>query len=105
MTKTKARGHRTAKALVLFSVISFGASGTAFAQGGMADLRALPMLVSSAAGKGSASFDWLPKGKRLTSAVATAPVKPKVSGRTTLGKGRYVCSPAGFGRRSRCHSR
>lgn len=105
MINAQTRGKRTIQGMVLCSAVSLGLASAAFAQAGMAELRALPTLVSSAAGKGTASFDWLPKGKALTNAVSTAPIKPKLSGRPALGKGRYVCSPAGFGRRSRCHSR
>ncbi|MCB1398630.1 MAG: hypothetical protein KDJ82_00890 [Rhodobacteraceae bacterium] len=104
MTNVKARGRRALKGIILFSAISIGASGAALAQGGFAELRTLPMLASSVAGKGTATFDWLAKRGKLSNAAATTPAKPKAPTRT-LGKGRYVCSPAGFGRKSRCYSR
>ena len=55
--------------------------------------------VKSAAGVGGARFDWL--AKRNTANQPTKRIVQTVS----LGKGTWVCSPAGFSRSSRCFKR
>ncbi|MBW6418511.1 hypothetical protein [Celeribacter sp. PS-C1] len=58
-----------------------------------------PKSVKSAAGVGAARFDWLAKS-------ATSEAAPVRVARTQLlGRGTWVCSPAGFNRKSRCVSR
>ncbi|NVK45602.1 MAG: hypothetical protein HWE33_04785 [Rhodobacteraceae bacterium] len=60
---------------------------------------AAPKSVKSAAGVGAARFDWLAKP-------ASPDVTPVRVARTQmLGSGSWVCSPAGFNRKSRCVSR
>ena len=52
------------------------------------------------AGKGSARFDWMDGGERddrLTEAKAMT--------RAVYGRGKWVCSPAGFGRQASCSRR
>jgi hypothetical protein len=51
------------------------------------------------------TFDWhRKKAPRATANIATAPSRYLPTG-ARLGRGSYVCSPAGFGRRSHCFSR
>ncbi|MFP1644281.1 hypothetical protein [Pontitalea aquivivens] len=92
---------RALRAFALMCMVSLGTATTAAAQSTASEIRALPVLVSSVAGKGSASFDWrAKKGPQTASAQ-----KPRALTRVVHGRGRYVCSPAGFGRKSQCHSR
>lgn len=56
--------------------------------------------VKSVAGKGAARFDWLAKRGPATPATVT-----RASGTPALGSGSWICSPAGFGSKSRCHQR
>ncbi|WP_417278212.1 hypothetical protein [Celeribacter sp.] len=58
-----------------------------------------PKSVKSAAGVGAARFDWLAK----PAASEATPVR--VARTQMLGSGSWVCSPAGFNRKSRCVSR
>lgn len=58
-----------------------------------------PKSVKSAAGVGAARFDWLAK----SASSEAAPVR--VARTQMLGSGSWVCSPAGFNRKSRCVSR
>ena len=102
MIKALSQGSRRVLALTLVSAIGFGAAGTASAQGGMAEVRALPVMVSSAAGIGTARFDWL--AKRVTASKTTAEQPGKRTRAVIAGRGSYICSPAGFGRKSRCSS-
>ncbi len=54
-------------------------------------------VVKTAAGKGAARFDWLNPGKpapAMQVAVATPP-----------GNGSWICSPSGFGSKSKCYRR
>jgi hypothetical protein len=56
-------------------------------------------VVKSAAGQGATSFDWLQV--RDSSEDAPRPVLRRAS----LGNGSWICSPAGFGKKSRCFRR
>lgn len=53
----------------------------------------------SVSGSGSTRFDWLAK---RNSAKTKA---PRISRRALLGNGSWICSPAGFNRKSRCFKR
>lgn len=50
------------------------------------------------------AFDWR-AGKSGTRKAAALPVSASISSGLNLGGGSYVCSPAGFGRQSRCFAR
>lgn len=50
------------------------------------------------------SFNWL-AGKSTARKPAATPASANVRSGLNLGGGSYVCSPAGFGRQSRCFSR
>ncbi|MCA0045103.1 hypothetical protein [Celeribacter litoreus] len=56
-----------------------------------------PTVVKTSAGKGSARFDWLNQGK--SAPVQQASVSP------SLGVGSWICSPSGFGSKSKCFRR
>ena len=53
----------------------------------------------SAAGSGEVRFDWL--ARRDTG----KPAPERVARKVALGNGSWVCSPAGFNRKSRCFKR
>lgn len=50
------------------------------------------------------AFDWR-AGKSGTRKASVVPVSASLSSGLSLGGGSYVCSPAGFGRQSRCFAR
>lgn len=50
------------------------------------------------------SFNWL-AGKSTPRKSVVVPATARVNSGLNLGGGSYVCSPAGFGRQSRCFSR
>ena len=51
----------------------------------------------------AATFDW--HDKRRSAALSNA-VVPRLSTKTRIyGRGSYICSPAGFGRKSSCQAR
>ncbi|KEO58610.1 hypothetical protein DT23_16265 [Thioclava indica] len=56
--------------------------------------------VKTVAGKGAARFDWLASARRTKTQAPTQTAQAR-----SLGNGSYVCSPAGFGSRSRCYKR
>ena len=58
------------------------------------------IVVKTAAGKGAARFDWLATARSKTVHPPTRSAQAR-----SLGNGSYVCSPAGFGSRSRCYKR
>jgi hypothetical protein len=75
---------------------------TASASQAQSDVTVRPRIAVSTAGHGSASFDWLAKrAARATLAGAQAQVQVG----QPHGRGSYVCSPAGFGRKSSCYQR
>lgn len=54
-------------------------------------------IVKTHAGKGSAHFDWMAKqGLNKQSRIQRVVLH---------GRGTWICSPAGFGKKSRCYSR
>ncbi|WP_460273455.1 hypothetical protein [Celeribacter sp. ULVN23_4] len=55
---------------------------------------------TTVAGSGSARFDWLAGGQEVADASGT--VLTRVAAQ---GSGSWVCSPAGFGKHSRCYRR
>jgi hypothetical protein len=69
-------------------------------QSAMVTLDPTRIAVKTVAGKGSARFDWLASTRRQDATRPTVSAKAK-----SLGNGSYVCSPAGFGSRSRCYKR
>lgn len=88
-----------AAALVAASLFAmpFGAANAA--QSDAQELAPIKVSVKTAAGKGTARFDWLahrnPNPQPATRAVVSR----------SLGNGSWVCSPAGFGRKARCSQR
>ena len=59
--------------------------------------RSAKIMIKSEAGQGAARFDWLKvKGPAKTQRIASS---------IPHGNGSWICSPAGFGRKSRCHRR
>ncbi len=85
---------------ISFAVMAAGMIGLApAAQADMAVTPKQPVaqIVKSSAGKGAARFDWMAKAGMN---------KSKRVGRIVLyGRGSWVCSPAGFGKKSSCYSR
>ncbi len=90
---------RTA-ALGLVAASMILSTNAARAEGAVAPQQASVSLSKSVAGMGEARFDWL-ENRGAKSGTR--------SGRTlrhaTLGNGRWICSPAGFNRKSRCFKR
>ena len=60
---------------------------------------------------GAAAFDWLAKKRVARSGIVEDSVLVSSDGQPTLqrkrffGKGSWICSPAGFGKKSRCFAR
>lgn len=100
MTRKLSHLRKTVHGLAVVCTLGAGTSGAAWAQSGIAEMHALPVLVSSAAGIGTARFDWL--AKRVTKTAAEPSGKAKKT--VIAGRGSYICSPAGFGRKSHCSS-
>ena len=95
MTKYRSGRSLATKALALSATMALLAAGAAQAQ---PDLKITPHAAVSAAGKGSASFNWLAKRTAKPTLVTARVGRP-------LGTGSYICSPAGFGRKSQCYQR
>ncbi|WP_156506763.1 hypothetical protein [Rhodobacter xanthinilyticus] len=53
--------------------------------------------MKTAAGQGEARFDWLRPG--------TAPAPTRIAQISAPGTGQWICSPSGFGSKSRCSRR
>lgn len=70
-------------------------------QAGVIALSPVRLAAKSVAGKGEARFDWL--AKRSTK--AKSDTQPVLASATPVGHGSWVCSPAGFGTKSRCYKR
>ena len=92
-------------ALVLAATITAGSPSIAQAEG----LRAEPMKVmplSPRAAKGRmAGFDWLAKRPSATPASAQVYLASMDGALPRqIGRGSWICSPAGFGKKSRCHA-
>ena len=56
--------------------------------------------IKSVAGTGAARFDWLARRDTSGSGKVT-----RVKQRVALGRGSWICSPAGFNRKSSCFRR
>jgi hypothetical protein len=69
-------------------------------QVGVIALSPVRLAAKSVAGKGEARFDWL--AKRAVKPSEDAPLRTAAA---PVGKGSWVCSPAGFGTKSRCYKR
>lgn len=95
MTKSRSGRGLATMAMALSTSVALLAAGAAQAQ---PDLKIKPQAAISAAGKGSASFDWLAKRGPKATLVTAQASRP-------LGHGSYICSPAGFGRKSQCYQR
>ncbi len=86
--------------LVLAGLIFAAPLSSAHAQqAGMLDLKPIRVSAKSTAGQGGAKFDWL--AGRASKAQAT----PRVVQTRFIGKGKWICSPAGFGKKARCFQR
>ncbi|SFJ22156.1 hypothetical protein [Celeribacter neptunius] len=64
------------------------------------DVPVLQLAPKTVAGKGAMRFDWSQKGNQ-----AVSPDVQVADSRRPLGNGSWVCSPAGFGKKSRCYAR
>ncbi|WP_038072265.1 hypothetical protein [Thioclava pacifica] len=84
-------------AATLVIAAPFGAASAQ--QTGMLEISPIKVAVKSAAGKGSARFDWLAGRK------SDAQPAQRVSTRRAPGTGSWICSPSGFGSKSRCYQR
>lgn len=91
--------HAGAAALVVAVLAGFAPVAQA-EQVGVITLSPVRMAAKSAAGKGEARFDWL--AKRAAKPAGSAPLRTAA---VPVGKGSWVCSPAGFGTKSRCYKR
>ncbi|OOY13070.1 hypothetical protein BMG00_04505 [Thioclava marina] len=84
-------------AATLVIAAPFGAANAQ--QAGMLEISPIKVAVKSVAGKGSARFDWLAGGKS-----DDRPAE-RVASRRSPGTGSWICSPSGFGSKSRCYQR
>lgn len=81
------------------AVMAFALALGAAAQAESTDATASrPAAVKTAAGQGAARFDWLD-----TSGKPATPLRVAQSG--APGNGSWICSPSGFGSKSRCYRR
>jgi hypothetical protein len=95
------KGHSANRmaVLVLAGTIAMAVSSAATGEGAQAGLRprapvtAGPLTIQTTAANG---FDWLAKAEAAPATTVTV--------RRQIGRGSYICSPAGFGRKSRCYS-
>lgn len=96
--KSKGHGAMRMIALLMAATITMAASSGAVAEGAQAGLRprAPVTIVPSATHTAANGFDWLAKAESTPAATVTI--------RRQIGRGSYICSPAGFGRKSRCYS-
>lgn len=86
--------------------------GAFFATAVLASAQAVPAQTMDNTGqarivqvKASAGFSWFSNGKSAAEArLAQANLNGRHSGRS-LGHGRWICSPAGFGKKSSCNAR
>ncbi|MDQ2090285.1 hypothetical protein [Marimonas arenosa] len=88
---------------ITFPLIAAGLIGVApVARAEMAIMSKQPTagLVKSVAGSGTARHDWLAKRSAVGSTKNSRVVQ-----RVSLGRGSWICSPAGFNRKSRCYRR
>ena len=89
---------KSAAAAALISCTLVISTAPAMAEGPSDDTRAAASKVKTHAGKGAARFDWL--------AARTAPAEERlVIAARAPGSGSWICSPAGFGSKSRCYKR
>lgn len=89
-----------ASGLVAATLLLPASFGTAQAQQArLLELSPVKVTVKSHAGKGSARFDWLARRNP-----DPRPVERTAQARS-LGNGSWVCSPSGFGSKSRCYQR
>jgi hypothetical protein len=96
----KSKGQRAACAtgLLLAALMMMALPSATAAEGAQAGLRPrVPVTaVQTTTHTAANGFDWLAKAD-------AAPVAP-TRVRQQVGRGSYICSPAGFGRKSRCYS-
>ena len=82
--------------------VAFAAWGSvAVAETGVSAPLRIVAPAKSVAGKGAARFDGRKGGATLTQAELATPVTRTAS----LGRGAWICSPAGFGSKSKCFQR
>jgi hypothetical protein len=67
-------------------------------QAGVLDLNVTKIVTKSVAGKGAVKHDWLAKRDANDKARMTV-------SSASPGTGSWVCSPAGFGKKSKCYAR
>ena len=106
MMKSVLRFPHIGKGLAAAALLTLAVSAGAYAQSAAVDRGTHPLIAVSTAGHGPASFDWLAKrGSSTDATLFQARYKPVLRSVSPLGRGSYVCSPAGFGRKSRCYQR
>jgi hypothetical protein len=90
-------------ALLAAGAMTVAAVQTANAEQTGAASAAPPRIAAKASSRDAgAQFDWLAKRNRNADASSRV-VRASVAGRH--GSGSWICSPAGFGKRSSCHRR
>lgn len=100
MTQSLRRLRRTAVSLSLAAALFMPQLALADAAH-VSPLR-LPAAVKAAAPTKKISFDW--QGPRPGGSQENVTRQTRLAS-VLLGRGSWVCSPAGFGKRSRCYSR
>jgi hypothetical protein len=83
---------------ILALTVLMGLPAAALAQGPQAEAaqQPPPLAVVHASRTASNGFDWMARTNRR----ATTPVTLV----RAIGRGSYICAPAGFGRKSRCYA-
>jgi hypothetical protein len=96
----KSKGQRAvgATVLLLAALMTMALPSATTAEGAQAGLRPhLPVTpVQTTTHTAANGYNWLAKADAV-------PVDPTPV-RRQIGRGSYICSPAGFGRKSRCYS-
>jgi hypothetical protein len=101
MTTTQNRFRAVATSLALATALAAAGGSAALAQAALVDTPQVQPAFARSASAAINGFDWHAKPERaqkIRYAVPPARVAQQI------GYGSYICSPAGFGRKSRCYS-
>lgn len=95
--------YKAAPAALVASLLSFAPA--AHAEIGVPIPKNAAATAKSVAGTGKARFDWLEQRGIKTAAISQPQTRSKTRIGKSLGSGSWICSPAGFGKKSRCRRR
>jgi len=98
--------HRFAALALTACLIILPVSGSSEAVIGTKLLSPAPYIVAMRPAKGlkpqAVAFNWLANGSPAASAIKSKAAQQRY--RVITGQGSWICSPAGFGQRSRCYA-